>query len=223
MKRLVLLVALVSTVVDADDRAHPYADRPLNFSLTLSTRSYDLDYGGSTIDTSVDRVTASWRERYGERLQLGFFGGPAYLTQTNNTATSGHELNGYHAGLSLDIDLWRARSMDAFFSAVWLYQKVDHDASGQRVTIATSEPGVRLGTGVSVVPNLRFHGGFRYGGIRGEQRLSGTMNETRTVRESRQGGGFAGIELTLDRDGYVGLDAHSGTDRGVGISFGRYF
>jgi hypothetical protein len=223
MKRLVLLLAFFSIPVGADDRAHPYSDRPLDFALTLSTRSYDLDYGGSNVDTSVDRVTASWRERYGPYLQLGFLGGPAYLTQTNNAATSGRELNGYHVGLSLDIDLLRRERVDVFFSAAWLYQKLDHADGSQRVVITTHEPSARLGAGLLLAKPVRAYGGARYGSIRGEQRQSGTINETRTVRESQQAGGFAGLELLLDRDGYVGLYAESGIDRSVGIYFGRHF
>lgn len=223
MKRLALILALLAAPVGADDRMHPYSDRPLDFALTLSNRSYDLNYGDSKVDTSVDRITASWRERYGEHLQLGLFGGPAYLTQTNNSATSGRQLNGYHAGISLDLDLMRTQWVDAFFSAVWLYQKVDHDDGAQQVVIATREPSARLGAGVSIAPNVRAYGGVRYGSIRGEQRVSGTLNETRTVRESEQAGGFVGLELTLDRDGYVGLAGESGIDRGVRISFGRRF
>lgn len=223
MRRLVLMVALFAAPVGADDRMHPYSDRPLDFALTLSTGSFDLDYGDAKVDTSVDRITASWRERFGEHLQLGFFGGPAYLTQTNNILTAGRQLNGYHAGISLDIDLVRTSWVDSFFSAVWLYQQVDDDDGMRRVVIATREPSARLGAGVSIAPDVRAYGGVRYGSIRGEQRVSGTLSETRTVRESQQAGGFVGLELTVDRDGYVGLAGESGIDRTVKIYFGRRF
>lgn len=227
MKHLLLWVAGVlaiwSVAAIADD-ARPYGlDRPLDFGLRFSHHALDLDYGGSKIDTSVDRIAVYWRERYGERLQLGLFGGYAFLSQSNNPATAGRKPDGYHAGFSLDVDLLRSEPVDSFFSAVWLYQKVDDDNGAQQTEIATREPGARLGLGVSLGGGVRAYGGARYGRIDGEQRLSGALNETRKIGETRNTGGFVGLELKLEQDGYVGLAAESGTDRSVAIYFGKRF
>jgi hypothetical protein len=206
----------------AEDRIHPY-DRPLDFTLTLSHHTLDLAYNGSNVDTAIDRASLSWRERYGERLQLGLIGGYTSLSQTNNAATSGHDLNGYHAGLSLNVDLWRTDRANSFFEALWLYQKVDHDSGSQRVEIVTYEPRARVGVGLALAPQIWSYAGVRYGAINGEQRQSGQITGTNKIKEARKTGGFAGFELRLEGDGYVGIAAESGVDRVFSIYFGRRY
>jgi hypothetical protein len=223
VKRFLWLIALLTTGVCAEDRDRRYDDRPIDFSLYFSHHAFDLDTAGTKIDTSADRVGVTYRERYGARLQLGLLGGYTVLTQDNNPATSGRELNGYHAGFSLDLDLLQGERVDSFMSARWLYQKVDHDDGSQRVTIVTREPSFRIGAGLALGYGVRAYGGLRYTRIDGEQRLSGTLNDTSVFEATRKAGGFAGVELRLEGNGYVGVATESGTDRNVAIYFGRRF
>lgn len=223
MKYLLWLLVFLTASACADDTALRHYDRPLDFSLALIHGTSDLDYGNTAVDTSFDRITLAWRERYGERLQLGLLGGPTRLTQSNNPATSGRELAGYHAGVSLDVDLARTNRFDAFFSANWIYQQVDDSNGTQKVVVNTREPNAQLGAGLTVGAGGRFYGGVRYSAINGEQRLSGTIDETRTIKETRRSGGFAGFEQTLEEDGYIGLAAQTGSNRTVSIYFGRHF
>lgn len=224
MKRVLLLATLLTaTAAWADDDVYDYVERPLDFALRFSHHDFTLDYAPATrVDTSADRASILWRERYGERLQLGLIGGYSLLSQTNNPATAGQNLDGYHAGVSLDIDLVRAAHFDMFFNSAWVYQKVDHADGSQRVTITTREPAARLGAGVTLGV-VRAYAGARYGRIDGEQRLSGTVNETRDIRETQRHGAFGGIELRLEDNGYIGVSGESGVDRSVGIYFGRVF
>lgn len=222
--RWLLLALLLPALGAAGDRgATPYSDRPLDFSLHFSQADLDLDYGGTHVDTSVDRVGIVWRERYGERLQLALLGGYSFLTQGNNAPTAGRELEGYHAGVSLDLDLAVLSRATVFLHAVWLYQNVDDETGGQRVNISWSEPSLRFGASGALPGGVRVYGGVRYGRIDGRQRLSGTLNETRNIEETDRDGGFLGLELALDGDGYVGAIAESGMDRRAGLYFGRRF
>lgn len=216
-------MAFLAGSVAAEDRRDVYPARPLDFSLRFSHHHGSLDDNGVKIDNSVDRVSLVWRERFGERLQLGLAGGYAWLTQRNNAATAGRELNGYHAGFLFDLDLFRGRRVDAFLSGGWLYQNVSHDDGSEKVVIATREPSARLGAGLALDPNLRVYGGLRYGRIDGEQRRRGTVDETRTFTETRKTGGFAGLQLKLEGNGYVGLAIAAGSDRNVALYFGRRF
>ncbi|MFL6648038.1 MAG: hypothetical protein ACJ8KO_08750 [Sulfurifustaceae bacterium] len=223
MKRVLPVAALlIATAASADDEIYSFVEGPLDFALSFSHHELPLDYGPAHVDTSVDRASILWRERYGERLQLGLIGGYSLLSQTNNPATAGLDLDGYHAGVSLDLDLVRSSHFDMFFNAVWLYQKVDHADASQRVTIITREPDARVGAGVTVA-GVRAYAGARYGRIDGEQRQSGTVNDTRAIHETRRSGAFGGLELRLDENGYVGVIGESGVDRRVGIYFGRVF
>lgn len=214
-----LLLAIVTTTARAD----MYVEPPVDFSLRFSHHELTLDYGTSRVATQVNRVGIDWRERYGERLVLGLTGGYSFLTQTDNPPTAGRELRGYHAGVLMDVDLIARPRYGASLEAAWLYQNVDTDDGAQRVDIAWREPSVRLRAGAAVGDGVRAYAGVRYGAIDGQQRLSGTINETRTIQETDRSGGFAGLELTLEGNGYVGISAASGPDRQVDIYFGRQF
>lgn len=222
--RLLLIALALPWAAAADENAVSlYAERPLDFSLHFSQASLDLDDGNTRIDTTVERIGVAWRERYGERLQLGLFGGYAFLTQDNSPATAGRELDGYHAGFSLDLDLLTTEHVTLFLAAAWLYQRVDDGDDSQRVIISWNEPGVRLGARGLLGAGVRAYGGVRYADIDGRQRLSGTLNETRDIEQTDRTGGFFGLELLLEGDGYVGLAAESGPDREVSLYFGRRF
>ena len=201
----------------------PFTDRPLDFSLSLSQHKLSLDYGSNPIDTSVDRIGVAWRERFGERLQLGLAGGYSYLTQSNNPPLAGKELNGYHAGFLLDLELLAYARAGVSLHGSWLYQKVDHDDGMQQAVISWREPSARLQAHATLGGNVRVYGGARYGIIDGTQRLSGTLNETRAVTQTERFGGFVGVELLLEGNGYLGAATAGGPDRRTSIYFGRRF
>jgi hypothetical protein len=218
---LFLPCLFLSAVAMAD--AYPYTERPLDFSLYLSHHTLALDYTGSRVDTSVDRIGITWRERFGDSLQLGLVGGYSFLTQSNNPPDAGQELDGYHAGFSLDLDLVRRARGGVSLHGAWLYQKVDHSDAAQQVDISWREPWLELRADAAVGRWLRVYGGVRYGAIDGTQRLSGTLNETRSVTETDRTGGLVGVQLELERNGYIGVDAASGPVRRTEVYFGRRF
>ena len=222
MKRLALIGALYAGSAIAADGS-PFSDRPLDFSLRVVDTELALDYGGTNVDTTLQRISIGWRERYGERLQLGLVGGPSYLTQRNNAATAGLELNGYHAAVSLDIGLYASPGARVDFNATYLYQRVDHDNAGQKVVIDWREPSAQLSAGAGLGAGLWVYAGARYGRIDGEQRRSGVQNETRTIARNAPAGALIGLELRLEHDGYIGLTGVSGVDRGVALYFGRRY
>jgi hypothetical protein len=223
MRWSALLFAFVATTAAADN-GNPYTDRPLDFSLRFSHHTLELDYGGGiTVDTAVDRIGIVWREAFGERLHLGLTGGYSYLTQTDNPPTAGLELDGYHAGFLADVDLLAFGNTRVSVRGAWLYQKMDSNDGTQRVSIAWREPSLRLAATTAIGGGVQVYGGLRYGTIDGQQRLSGTLNETRTITESDRTGGFVGVALGLEGNGYVGISAASGIDRHAMLYFGRRF
>lgn len=223
MKRALFVVALYLAITGPALAETPWTDRPLDFALHLSQTKLSLEYpGAGEIDTKVQRIGISWRERYGERLQLGLIGGGAYLTQSNNAATAGIEPNGYHTGLSLDIELYRSARFRADFRTQYLYQRVDHE-SANKIVIAWNELTAQATAAALVGGGLWAELGTRYGGIDGEQRLSGTINETRPIERNARAGAIVGLRLDVERDGYVGIRGVTGMDRGVALYFGRRF
>lgn len=223
MRWSALLLAFVATMAAADN-GNPYTDRPLDFSLRFSHHTLVLDYGGGTnVDTAVDRIGIVWREAFGKRLQLGLIGGYSFLTQTDNPPTAGLELDGYHAGFLADVDLLALGNTRVSVHGAWLYQKMDSDVGAQRTSIAWREPSLRLAATSAIGGGVQVYGGLRYGTIDGQQRLSGTLNETRTVTQTDRTGGFVGVALDLEGNGYVGISAASGIDRHTTLYFGRHF
>ena len=218
---LVLPLLLGVKAVAAD--SGPYTERPVDFALSLSHHRLDLDYGGTAIDTAVDRIGIVWRERFSERLLLGLAGGYSFLTQSNNPPLAGRELSGYHAGFLLDLDLFTYRRGSVSLHGAWLYQKMDDDNGTQQVAISWREPSVVLRASLKVGDALVAYGGARYGTVDGNQRLSGTINETREISQTNRGGGFIGLQLNLEDNGYIGATAATGFDRYTGIYFGRRF
>ncbi|MEK7207635.1 MAG: hypothetical protein AAB134_07125, partial [Pseudomonadota bacterium] len=84
-------------------------------------------------------------------------------------------------------------------------------------------PHAQLGVIVPLVKRLRFFGGGNYGYIDGEERASGTTNHTVGFKRDARAGGFLGLDLQTDIDGYVGLEAKSGLARSVEIYFKRRY
>lgn len=216
-----LSLFLAATAAVADSGL--YADRPPDFSLSVSHHRLDLNYGGTPVDTTVDRVGIAWRERFGERLQLGLAGGYSFLTQPNTPPLAGRELSGYHAGFLLDLDLLTYVRGGLSLHGAWLYQKMDDDNGTQQIVVSWREPSATLRASARIGDALVVFGGVRYGVIDGTQRLTGTLNETREISQTDRSGGFAGVQLNLEDNGYIGVTTATGIDRYTSIYFGRRF
>lgn len=224
MRRALAAALLAAALpVPAQEWGGPYTERPLDFSVRFARQELELERAGARIDSTLDRVGIAWRERFGERLRLGLFLDYASLTQENRPLTAGLELTGYYAGVSLDADLARLGPAALFLQASLAYLRLDDDTPDQSIVLSWTEPAARLGLRAPLGGRLRGYAGVRYGVIDGEERLRGSTNETRSLAEEDRVGGFAGLELALERDGYIGVTAASGPDRTVGIYFGRDF
>lgn len=222
MRVLILVGATVAALLD-DAIATDHFDRPLDFSLYATQRKSEWNYGATIPHTTTKWLGVTWRERYGERFHLGIFGGYAFLTQTGNAVTAGQELDGYHVGISADVTLFRRGPIDAFITTAYTYQNVKHDGGQQDVKITWHEPSAALGAGIRLHPQVRLYGGANYGYVEGEQRVSGTTNQTTDFERKPKTGGFAGLEVLLDPGGYIGIGVQSGANRGAGIYFGRQY
>lgn len=222
MKRALLLALLLAPgAASAGEWGATYVERPLDFTARLGRQKLDLE--GVAGATTIDRIGVGWRERYGARLELGLSVDYVALTQENTAITAGRELTGYDAGLSLDADLLRVGPAALFLRATLSYLRVDDEDPDQSLVISWTEPAVRLGVRGPLGAGVRAYAGVRYGLIDGEERLRGAANATRALEEDQRVGGFAGLELALERNGYVGVAAESGPDRMFGIYFGRQF
>jgi hypothetical protein len=198
-------------------------DKTFAVDLRFARNDNPLDYGDFVADTTTKWIGLSWRERYDQRVHLGMFGGYAYTTQTNNAATAGLELDGYHVGLSLHISLLETRRTNLYFSADYTYERVDNDDNTRDVVIDWHYPRARFGITFTPQSALRFYGGGDIGEIDGTERASGTFNRTVNFERSAKGGVFGGLDYNLDQDGYIGFELRSGINKGGEIYFKRRF
>ena len=195
----------------------------LDFSLRFASAKMPLDYGDRAYDTNSRWIGLSLREKAGQRVTLGMYGGYAYVTQTGNPVTAGMELDGFHAGFSLHGVILESRHALLFYAFDYTYQKVDHTGDTQTVVIDWSQPQAQLGAIAALTQNFRFYGGGSYGRLDGEERASGTVNRTTAISRDARGGGFLGLDLNTDPDGYVGIEIRSGLIRGGEIYFKRRY
>lgn len=223
MIRWFWLACLCAAPAFAED-ARPYGlERPTDFTLAFTQHDFDLARGSDRIDTTLKRIGVHWRERYGKHVRLGLLGGYSYLTQTGEPLTAGEQLDGYHAGVSIDFDAPLSSSFSFFAGASYLYERTDDANDLQDVTLSWNVYYAETGIAVAVPGAARFYAGFNYGDLDGDQRARGAVTETRDLSVDDRSGAMGGIEVTLDGDGYAGLVARSGLYGGAGIYFGRRF
>lgn len=195
----------------------------VDFSLRFARTKIPLDYAGRTNDTTSRWFGFSLREKVSKRVTLGMYGGYAWLTQTGNPLMAGIELDGFHAGFSLHGVLIEGRRASLYGALDYGYQKADHKGDTQAVVIDWAQPQAQLGVMLTPARHLRLYGGGSYGKIDGEERASGTVNHTLSFERGAQSGGFLGLDLNVETDGYIGVEARSGLVRGVEIYFKRRF
>ncbi|GAB4515136.1 MAG: hypothetical protein Tsb0026_20690 [Sulfuricaulis sp.] len=227
MRRLavLLLISILPALAEAAGPLVPADNNSstLDFSLRFARSKMPLDYAGQTHDTTSRWLGFSLREKAGKRVTLGMYGGYAYITQTNNPVTAGIELDGFHAGFSLHGVLLEWQRASLYGALDYGYQKADHKSDTQTVVIDWAQPRAQLGVILALAQKWRLYGGGSYGKIDGEERASGSINRTLTFERGAQSGGFLGLDLNVEQDGYVGIEAQSGLMRGIDIYFKRRF
>ena len=218
-----LLLAMSNLVKAAGPLAPDDDSKGVEFSLRLARAKTPLDYGNRNYDTTSRWLGVSLREKVSDRITLGMYGGHAGVTQTNNPVTAGIELDGYHAGFSFHGIILTGQRASLFYTLDYFYQKVDHKSDTQAVVIEWFEPRAQIGALLTLSPHLRLYGGGSYGYIDGEERVSGGVNSTTNFRRDARTGGFIGLDLNTDPDGYVGIEARSGLTRSMEIYFKRRY
>jgi len=195
----------------------------LDFSLQLSNNKFPLEYAGRVQDGTSRWLGITLREKASDRVTLGMYGGNAWLSQTGNPLTEGLELDGFHAGLTLHAILLQSQRASLYGVLDYTYQKVDHKSDTQTIVIDWAQSQMQLGVTLRLTPIWRLYGGGSYGKIDGEERASGTVNHTLSFERGARPGGFVGLDLSVEPDGYVGIEARSGLVRSGEIYFKHRF
>ena len=195
-------------------------DQTLDFSLYFTNFKAPFNYSdGNSYDTTSHMIGAEFREKVASHLMLGMHGGYTWVTQSGNPLTSGIELDGYHAGLSLYGSIFESNRASLYYVFDYTYQQADNNDNNQSVTIEWSEPQALLGASILVGRRVRFYGGGGYGRIDGEERANGDVNQTTDFSRSARALGFLGLDLNLGPNGYIGIEAGAGLNRSAQIYF----
>ena len=199
-------------------------DRTMDFSLYFTESKAPFDYDdGHTYDTTSRGIGLEAREKVGARLMLGMHGGYTYVTQSGNPLTSGIELDGYHLGLSLYGAFFESRRASLYYAFDYTYQQAENSNDRQSVTLEWGEPTAQLGASIMAGSQLRLFGGGGNGRIDGDERASGTINHTTDFSRSTRAFGFLGLDLKLDPNYYLGIEAGAGLSRRAEIHVKRNY
>lgn len=194
----------------------------LEFALQGGRADMTFDYNGTKADTQVDMASLALRQRIAEQIHLGVLGGWTAVTQTDNPATAGWKPQGYHAGISLDVDILTRERWSAFGTVAYTYQSVEDDDASQAVRLNWGDWRAHLG-GTFGLGTTRFYGGASYGAVDGTQRTTGATDSKTPFEISGTAGGFLGVDLRVDQDGYIGIEGHTGLDEGWLLYFKHRF
>ena len=221
----ILLIFILPTLAEAAGPLVPTdnSGSTLDFSLRFARAEIPLEYAGRTQDSTNSWLGVSVREQVSPRVTLGIYGGYAWLTQTNNPVTAGIELDGYHAGISMHAVLLPGQRASLYGALDYSYQKMDHEGDAQEVVIDWTQSQAQLGITLTLTRDWRLYGGGSYGKVDGEERASGSVNHTLDFERGARAGGFIGLDLNVETDGYIGIEARSGLMRGIDIYFKRSF
>jgi hypothetical protein len=137
--------------------------------------------------------------------------------------TAGIELDGYHAGISMHAVLLPGQMASLYGALDYSYQKMDHEGDIQEVVIDWTQSQAQIGVMFALAQRWRLYGGGSYGKVDGEERASGSVNHTLSFERGAQSGGFLGLDLNVETDGYIGVELRSGLMRGGEIYFKRRF
>jgi hypothetical protein len=197
----------------------------LDFAVPFSRTSASFDYAdGTATDVTLRRVGLTWYERMLPRLELGLFGGLVFLGQADRAAHAGLEPDGYYAGLALRGVLAETSLLQLFVHAQYSYQRLRDDNGQRAVRMSWDQPQAQLGVAIRPGGLLHVYGGAVWTAIEGQERLSSAAATTTTRFDARRRtGGFVGLDLSVEPDGYVGMELRSGTERGGMVYFKKRF
>lgn len=222
LSAIAILLLLPTHLLAATEVTGDLGDgKSLDFGLRFASARNSLEYGGAIHDTTVKWISAGWREPFGP-VQLGLRVGYTFLTQNDNPITRGLDLDGYHAGISLALDITRYRQGRIFFSADYIYQTVKHEGTTQTVEMTWHDPRLNVGIYHRLSGQVFVFLGASYGRTSGQERLMNGVVTSRAFSRN-DAGGVVGLDIVDSDKGTVGFVVRTGLDRGGSIYFKRLF
>lgn len=219
-----ILMACLNTIA----QAHTYRGPDLgataqDFALRLEHSDVTLRYGGTDYHGTVGRLGIVLSQQLSPGLNGILSAGYEDISQPDNPDLVGQAPAGYYGGFALCGFLLAGPRIGASVSAHYSYHRLEARPTGQDIVVSWQQGWAQFVAAARLAHRLRLYAGERYGVIDGEQRLSGTVNSSTSFQQDRRVGYFGGLELNVDRTGYIRFQVSSGQFRGVTMLFARRF
>ena len=216
--RLILATALAASTAANADEAGWFPDHPGDFAVRFVQYNIPLSDKTDQFDSTVKQISFGFNGAFGKRVKAGLFGGYSYLSQDDNVATRGEQLDGWHAGMLFDVAVYQADRFGLNAGTRYMYQRVDEDNSPTQVEYTWSETSIYLAANARVGSSLVFFGGINQVSANGEQRIDGPVPDT-TNFDNSKAGAFIGVDFEIEPRGHIGVMAETGLRTGGQIYF----
>jgi hypothetical protein len=198
----------------------------LDFAVTFNKRDVDLRYKGSgTFESTIEFIEVNWYERIYPGVDVGLHVGKTFFSQSRRATTAGIEPNGFYGGIGIRAVFAEASLIRPFVHAVYLYRHVNHEENDSSITLNWHEPHVRFGASSAPWGPARIYGGVEWSAMDGRERVESPAVSSTTDFEQVGGTtGFLGIDLTVEPNGYIGVEGHGGDNNsGFQIYFKKHY
>lgn len=199
-----------------------YASTPIDFIFSLSNADLTLRAPNTEYPVSLEKISISIFNTLDPQLQLGFLAGQSYLSLSDDAATAGMHLSGYHAGLAVR-SYYGGGNPQIKLQITYLYQETKDTLEAQSATLSWHE----LTADASIKLNFSQRFGIILGGsysdFDAQRRATGDINETVKLNLDPGAQGRLELELRTPPNGRVSLVLSRGAYDGVTLNFARQF
>ena len=195
----------------------------LDFAFQISRLDTSLNDGQQAVSSTVKQIGITSFDMNQPTLQPGLEVGYAYISSINQPLTAGMELQGFYIAPALRGVLIDGQRLSATLTGTYLYQRVKDNNAHQAVTLEWQQPQVDLDVKCRISRKITLLLGGHYGRIDVDEKISGDISQSLTLKTGPTPGYSAGLEFDLGGDGQVGILLRRAMGDGAEMYFQRQF
>lgn len=197
------------------------SSEPFGFALTLERYEIQFAVPDRAVNSVSEKAGITLWEPAQPELLLGLTLGQLFLTQTDYPTVAGRDFNGYFVDLTATRVFAEFGPMKYSGEVAYGYQQVADTNSDNSVRWHTLR--FSGGTRVQVGDVVALTAAATYGTLRGVENTASPSQRTVKFEETKNLGVSTGVELNVDRGGYVGLSVEAGARHGLSLNFARRY
>ena len=214
----------------AEARYSSYASTPIDFIFSLSNADLDLSTPNTEYPVSLEKISVSVFNTLDPQLQLGFLAGQSYLSLSNDAATAGMHLSGYHVGLAIrgcfgghNSGNYSSSNPQVKLQVTYLYQETKDTLEAQSATLSWHELTADASVKLNISQRFGIILGGSYSDLDAQRRATGDINETVKLNLDPGTQSRLALELRTPPNGRVSLVFRRGAYDGITLNFARQF